>query len=364
MSFFYCALPKFVAVRPWKFTLFTEPFDLWTWILLSISFAIVFSLLSTKWFTNKEFSRRSMFMLLFSGTLQLGTQSLPTHSHIFMLWLATSMVCVCYYTGEITSEVISPPRDDVITTFTELEKNNLTLCNINPIRRQTLLSTALSLNPSSRLRKSILYHLESGISGDFSLNIEKNKEFYFGGRWFTVPWWQVSLLYSKYLLRLLTAKGATETQKRTRCHVGQELIRVDEEFVAFLPPGNLELMEAYKKLVEAGIVSRFLDENDDMMSSERVQDRSQRIGRTKVRKIFEAQDTTLSLQSKLRTVFLFWVVCIICCVVGFLCELMMSVRSKVTGLFMSVSIVAASLLLKLLYALKTKFASYLHRIKI
>lgn len=317
LNYLYCAVPKKLKTSLWTFTLFTDPFDRSTWIALTVSFVIVAVILITASSQNRDVLRT--ILILFCATLQLGAEPSPRFSGLLLLWMAISMILVCFYSGEITSEVISPPPDDVMTKIQELYDNNFTLYFSRDYVRKSLQSSVAGMRPFLHTRRTLEFFLNNSVLSTYS--VESFAELCLSNQRFIMDSWQNTLNLKHFSNIIIPAHATSEEEKARRCHVGQELFRVDEQYLVILPPGNSEVTQALLKLCQAGIVERWNKEIEGMLTSSRVQERVRILGPTKVKIV---EDTTLApmkLQGKSKTVFILWMICFQISLVAFVSEI-------------------------------------------
>lgn len=117
-AFVYSDVPHNEKITAWEFSLFTDPLDWWTWLLLVIAFLFVAPL-------SGKFTK--IIMPITSATLSLGTMGPPTKSKIFLAWMGLCMLVGNLYSGEITSKIMVPPKEEVMTHFRQLEQQNFTM---------------------------------------------------------------------------------------------------------------------------------------------------------------------------------------------------------------------------------------------
>lgn len=315
MNFFYCGVPKKRRTYPWKFNLFTDPLDHWTWIFLLVFFLFIASILTYHDFNNEE--APEIAQVLFSATLQLGTHRFSRHSGLLTLWMGATMFLVFIYSGEITSTLIRPSENDIMTTFSDLRNQNYTPYISTAMNLGILKSTLLSMKSSSPTRKNIEYFLQN-MEMDNTWNPLENSVF--GSQRFSIDWCEL-ILESLHRSHEIIERGSTTPwQKARRCHIGQELLRFDEEFFVTLPPRNEEVNVVHTLLFQTGIAQRFSKEYVDMVISRRVQDRARIVGRTKVKEMEDVPVDVVKLEGKIVTVFLLWVVCIFGTILPFIGE--------------------------------------------
>lgn len=259
----------------------------------------------------------SMFMPLLSGTLQLGTLKTPNRrrSCLFCLWVIMCTTLVSYYSGEITGTLVSPIQDDIIKNLQGLRDRNFTLVVFMADVSKFLESIKVSFKSTSSKRALIRFFLDChkvSTKGDLqTLFLQNNR--------FSIAPWE----YAIYMMRtgddFNKRLGKSSTEIARRCYIGQELLLHDEEFFVTVPPGNDRLTVIYQQLTQGGISQRFWQEVEDMQTSQRVQDRVRITSRSKIRN--EELLGNITLQGKMITVFLLWLVCIILSTLVFANEL-------------------------------------------
>lgn len=321
-SFTYCSVEKKETYSVWKFNIFADPFDIWTWTLLIVSLVLV-ATLST--FTISGENGQGIFhqviMSTLSVTLTLGTYALHRRSKLFLLWMGLCLIIPTFYIGVIQSTLISPPEDDVIKAFAELKENNysLVLGESMYLLKDDVASylDSIQFSSSGEILKWLFNKVR--FTSDHTLvNVLGFEE----GNWVTAGPWYTSHLYNwLHSQRVSVSLNPAETKKAKRCHVGEELITMGLDFLSFNPPGHDKLAWACAGLLHSGIYKRWDDEGYALMHSERIQDRT----RVKSPKIILKLETSvihaLGMKGKLVTVFLLWIVCIILCVIGLCFEL-------------------------------------------
>lgn len=313
LNFYYCNIPSRLEVSPWAFTMFTDPFENTTWILLSVCFIIMTVLLIQ---TAKE-GGGLVVLLLFSASLQLATEALSRKSGLFIMWLATSMIFVFIYSGEVTGKLISPPQDDIITKISELYERNYRLYVHYKTSKKLWYTTAQFLKPDSQIRNNFEHFLKTIVVDNTSKNY--HDELYFRDNTFTLRSWVYVLNFVWKGNRAIQNRGRKDRQQARRCHVGQELIKFDETFFVTRPPDNARLAKGYQLLFQTGVVDRLVQEVEQAFYSDRVQDRVRIVSRTKV-KVETDPYVDLTMQTKMVTVFLLWAFCLIASINEFAAE--------------------------------------------
>lgn len=324
INFAYCGVPQKVTVSSWKFAIFTDPFDKSVWIVLSVSFLI----LSMTIQTSKDSKILSTILSVYSAMLLHSTHTDFGSSGIFMLWVFVSIMLTNLYTADMTSTVISPPPDDVITSFSQLHQRNFTLREWEEESYIKFVnSSIMAMKPNSRMRRTMESIIPKAIYDISFKNFYDN--IYFGNNKFIVSTWKLVLYIVHHGHRVIKMEEHTKRRKIERkCYVGKDLICYDDIFFATLPPGNREMAEGFQKLFEAGIVQRFHQEFEGALTSERVQDRSRMVDRTHTKETESALPDSLKLLGKTVTIFLMWMFCIKLSLSWFLLEHCFTKSSK------------------------------------
>lgn len=132
-------------------------------------FAIVIISLMQCYIARKIFEFSRSFIVVLTIVVQSGIAETSRRKYvIIMLWMLCSIVLVTFYTGGMTSYVIKPPPDDVITSWENLEKSNLTLIffqkfqkDINSNVLNSLLKAGINVKnaniPKRLVDKSVLH---------------------------------------------------------------------------------------------------------------------------------------------------------------------------------------------------------------
>lgn len=306
-AFIYCDFIRQEDISEWDFTLLLIPFDKRTWLLLIIVFLVVVPL-------SGKFS--SVIMPILSATFSIGTTGLAEKSKIFILWMAMCMILGNMYSGEVTSKIMVPPKDAVLTEFWQLEDRNY---------------TAIAPQSTNQMLGNVINYLENirSTSGQIAKRLLEtvkivdaqiiNEILLFNTSRFVVigPWTYIHLVD-------WSCRSLARNQEERKCHLGKELVQMGDNFVIFLPPRNSELATTYQKLIEAGIHQRWDQEVNGIMHSQRVQDRVRVKSPTTI--LEEAVPVKAQrLKGKMVTMFLLWGVCVIISLIGFGLELIVRI---------------------------------------
>lgn len=312
-NFVYCSIDRQEKISVWDFTIFADPLDSWTWLWLITAFIIIVPL------SGKKLSRTIMPAI--SATLSLGTTAPSRKSQLFLLWMVACMLIGNLYSGEITSKVMVPPKDVLITHFDQLEEMNFAALHRD--RDRHMLPSLMEFlgkggSPIKRIIRGLLEKVEflSALEIYGALAHDKRRLAYVS-QWPSVH----SLIWTHNVINDWYSSGHRMKKSTRKCHVGKELASISERFVIFLPPENLRLVMAFVKIVESGIYQRWDQEEQGLLHSFRVQDRVRIKSPTKIFERETANPKAQSLTGKMLTMFLLWIVCIFISIVGFCSEL-------------------------------------------
>lgn len=307
----YCGVPQRKLESVWNFLIFTHSFDFPSWVCLILSLIMVTRL------SNSRYPFFSNLAVLITPAA-VSTSRRP--SKLFVLWMMACLVVVTYYTGEMTSEVISPTPEETMTSITDLKDNEYSVICSDRITQGIVNGTVQALSAASFVSKEtfILADLmrESGKDQDYDIFYEKMIS---QDKIAHVNMWPFILRYTSLANDLLEPMGKFPRDKK--CYIGKRMVKAGEMFYGFLPPGGLELARIFQYLLGAGIVSRWESEFHGLASAIRVQDRVRILGPTRLLEETESF-VVLTLSGKILTIFLLWMVFIFLCTACLLLEVL------------------------------------------
>lgn len=329
IQFTYCDYIRKKTENIWKFTVFTNCFDQWTWLAIGCAFIGV-SLI--------QFA--SSWVLIQNVAIQIGNIVLTTLSPLispgvvtntyisecpgsFTVWIFACIILTNYYTGILTSLLISPPPPDTMSKVEDLQIRNYSLIFDSPFLLDALNSTV-----SSHFLGSAKFHQKDITTLKTLLeNVKLYDDLpkflkalaYGPNKVATVVGWPFALYTTAKANDLL--RQNMPVQKR-ECFVGKELVHSGNYYYGFLPPGNhLRLRDTFLKLVEAGIAELWSAEVFGLAYSPgRVQDRLRVKSPTNIVSEDNDQVHALKMQGKIVTIFLVWILCLFAAGVSFVLE--------------------------------------------
>lgn len=326
LNFVYCTDLK-SQESIWNFFIFTKTFDHSSWLLLIILLLVLARLLKV----YRTFWENLMITL--EAILSPGVHGGSKKSTLLVLWLLTCTIIITFYSGDMTSHVISPSKEETIRNLEELEKKNYALFFGDMFTVFVVNSSVKDLIQRPSVNKNILYldrlMERAKVDPDHQEKeggeaMAKHLVNYAAQKVATVYLWTFALstasLGNKYANEIY--KLTRKFQKR-KCHVGKELIKTAETFLAIVPPGSEQLGTAFGKLTASGILARWVTEVYGVGSSIRVQDRARIHSPTNVEDSGSAgPKESLALKEKTITIFMLWVTCIVMCLIGFGAEIL------------------------------------------
>lgn len=322
-NFAYCSVPHRKSDSSWKFSIFTDPFDIWTWWVL-VALVILVSILLAR------SSGKGYFPSLLSTlAVLLDNEMGHFRSNLFVLWLFITRLIFDFYSGEITSQVISPPQEFKLTYFTDIKKYNYSIVYghefVSKLVGATLQNyltrnfTSQNLHDLSELVKNSEVHYDKTDEFIPAFLDENRKVVTFMG-WSHAIWaaTKASQTIAKYT-QFVKRKNKKLEKKPQKCYIGKELFPAGEIFFAFTPPGSNQMARMFQRLQASGVVNRWNRELHSMVHSRRVQDRAKVVGPTLLAEERE-EFMVLRMVGRIATIFLLWIFCLLVSSVSFVFE--------------------------------------------
>lgn len=311
-NFAYCCVRKKQQENVSPLEIFKSTADCSVW--LSLLFSWILTGILMKVGTGRDYM--SVILTTLSAILCPGLSGEGSRSKLFILWTFVCLLFVNYYSGSLTSVVISPAPDIRMTKVSELSENDYSIISPSEIQ---LKEARLRVN-NSRLsqRQMILRNLLAGTE-----LIRKNLKFSFAEKLASA---EKTATFSFRATVIHEANLAMEYFTRDkitnrRCYVGQELELQEVTYFVASPTENYKLYFIYMRLVEAGFNSLWMEEFFANAAFRRIQDRSR--SDATLTKIIEEQEPAMPLEiseGKLINVFLLWGVALVCCMLIFILE--------------------------------------------
>ncbi len=320
-NFAYCQVPKIEKLNLLSFSEFTDAFDKYFWaILFAAGISITLFIGTSKWLT--------LFSVLLSSGVPHNLNKLKARSAcILVIWMFCATILNTLYSGRVTSTLISPPLDDLLSNVEELEKSNFSLL-FHDKNHLALTKLTYQLMPNVGLhryvkviKRMINYAVVvSGLEDSIVQLYHKTKKYAIVADWPLVI--QGAELLNDW------NKNSTNISNKKRCYIGKELIPLGNSYLAFLPPKSEVLSYRFQLLIEMGIHDRWHQEYVGMSHSQRVQSRVRVKSPTRILK--DASDTisTLGIHGKTLKVFVLWSMLLAVCILVLLLEVLSKFLNK------------------------------------
>lgn len=344
LNFAYCNALREAVIGNSPFSIFHNTADYLVWISLTTSFFLVTVLVHT--LTRFQGSLGDHFLVMLSALLCPGVSmvtQLLQYCWLFTVWTCICLIFVTYYSGSMTSVVISPTPEWRMTHIGEVVERNYSLINSNPTGLHFIRQmVSLNLPPP---------HVASNISDKF-LEADKllkmlqkayapspsNKFFQMMAspeKYATVTSWTDAIFAATRSINYISQQQI----KSRKCYLGKELSYAQNFYHVFTPPENNRLADLFQKTMEGGLYDYWYGETVGVGQSERVQGRTRVLSRTSL--VEETEPIhPLEIEGKLKNVFLFWLVCSAISTATWTMEVMWFQYTKshiVTGMNMDVS---------------------------
>lgn len=325
LNFAYCSVPKDKWNSPWDFFIFTDPFDMPTWFVLSVLLVLVTLIVS--------YSTGHGILKTFMSTLAALLDNEVTHivnSKLYVLWLFMTLLIFDFYSGEITSKVTAPPEPEDMTMLSELQDHNYSIIFPYSVAADEIQFTVEQrrrmdcVNRNFEIISKLLprSRTQSMFVGDgLHKYIARNGQVAAFATWASAMW--AATRGSDYIARNKSDKLVTGKT----CKIGKHLIPNGEKFVGFTPPGSTQLAKLFRRLQGSGITNRWYQESTEKLHSFRVQDRVKVKGRCSILKE-PIPFKPLCMVGKAVSIFLLWVVCLTFCGLALTSELLATLFNR------------------------------------
>lgn len=337
LNYVLCAVLQRKHDSIWQFSLFTDPFDFWIWMGTLLGLILV-GMIAFSGFSNKKHGAFSPELLSsLEPLLSPGVYGHAEKSLLFVLWMLICMVLVTFYSGVLTSVVISPPPEAKLETVSHLERNNYSFIFSNKIWA----GIVQAISVSSLSRKQFVpqdFHFVRRILNSKALHVSpSDPEFLFelsagSSKVAGIMMWPYAMRAASLASKLIAAdmESVRRKSKNRKCYVGKKMIRAGAVYYAMTPPESILLGRTFRRLIDSGIAYRWWDEFFAMVHSTRVQDRGRVINPTQISDVDGNTFEELHMEGKTITIFLLWIGSIIICCISFGIELLFH-RGHVTS---------------------------------
>ncbi len=325
-NFVYCDIPKRQRESLWSFTIFTSPFDIWTWILL------ILSLLTISKVTQISVKPFDFIAEILSNISSLLSSSIgtPTHkagrekSFLFILWISCGIIIHTFYVGMISSLLVRLPEENVMKNLTSLYRSNYKLVYADKGSLEFVKSLAISAKFAPLINMLNAARVLPEPNNLEALAFKTNVA--------VVYLWTYAFnvaAAAKVLISKQNIKNAKFGHRES--YVGKELWNDNRQsFFGVIPPKAGLVYTILQRLVAAGIYRYWYEEYEGLAISKRVQDRVKFVSPTKIRLdekfIRGVSDVpSLKMSGKIKTIFCVWTICLGTCVAVLFLEMFLVV---------------------------------------
>lgn len=318
LNFIYCGKGTSFERASILETLFSKV-DTPVWICLGISLMVVTLMCSIEPIPNsKHFWGNPLpFMTTVSVLLTSGPSGkIRKNSVSFVLWMFACLIFVTYYSGSLTSTVISPSREVRLREMDQILEHNFSFIFEEQNFPVDLAIDAVefSFDNSSDSDVKLLGSLKSALrkpsEEDFLEALVSGEKLAAFTAW-------PSAIFAANLGNKFISKNDI---KMTRCFIGEELLHQIDYHYGFTGFDNEKLARVAVAMEESGFYALWWHEFFGLATSTRVQGRSRVVNPAKLQDDKE-QVRPLQLEGKLMDVFLLWVKCLGVAVLAFILEL-------------------------------------------
>lgn len=247
-----------------------------------------------------------MLSMMLSNPLT-DTKKIVKQYKILLLWSISNVIICTFYSGSITSIIISPPLEETISSFSELAARNFTL--IFDLEHQKKLVSATiqaysglkitgTLGRDIKSLKSLLANRTLVLNAG---KLEFGRNLAFGIRTAAV-YADTSLLGLRNMA--MEAMEMKSGGGKRRCYIGKRFVAHVDSYRFFSPPFGKKIAKVLNKLESTGFVAFWMQEFAGLQYSRRVQDRLRVKSPTKI--IFEHdgnEPRPLKLNEKPKLIF-------------------------------------------------------------
>lgn len=300
------------------------------WLLLSVSIILVavtanFEVVVYQNIVKLGRSKHTYFMATLSALLSNNSSGrVDKKSLLCVMWMYVCVIFVTFYSGKMTSAVISPPRKVGMTRVEQLVENNYSLIF-------DLLNYPVDLTRSSiEFAQTGNWSREESTSGQI-LNSKVMKmvnearivptveEFWealaIGGKYAVYVIWPGAIFAANQANKFLSDRQS----KKRKCAIGEELRYLINFHYGYTGYHNARLAKVSFAMDESGFYALWWKEFFGLATSRRVQSRLRVVNPTKLLEDTEKAQP-LELEGKLKDIFFLWMICIAISATTFIVE--------------------------------------------
>lgn len=324
-NFAYCGIPHKISDKFWSLRIFTDSFDKHTWLVLAFLIILTGIILSI-YASSIIGVFLTLSVLLSAGPSGIKSGKKLQQNFFLVIWMLCSTILINYYTGDVTSLLITPPEDQIIENITEIYRQNYTfamqygyiLTLFNETYQETAVAEQTYDTPARKALRE-MYRKAVVIEGT-----EFFKALASPGKYcalhYEVGALKIANTANEYIAEEYKKNPKLRRRAKKKCYVGRKIFSNGELYYGFLPPGSKQLAKLFQFIAESGIYDRWADEYNGIQSSIRVQDRNKVLSPVEFLKDVEDTVKPLHIDGRVGKVFLIWGLCLPVCIIVFLLE--------------------------------------------
>lgn len=322
LNFAYCAETSVEQKSSWDFSIFTTAFDSYTWLCISLSVLLIGLLTRSKSFISTLIYTVSA-LLSVGGTIR---------SPLFVLWMLVTLVMITMYTGDMTSHITCPSKEQTISNISELEKQNYTLFFGDPMT-PFVVNAVIQALAKKEFVSADTKTLHRLLSSAEQLDLVKDGDTRLYGKTIVAkssltklatvsPWpFAISAANSGNNYIMENSKNSGKILRK-KCYIGSKLIPVPFSYTGLLPPDNGPFKMIFEIFRASGIHDRWINEFLSMGIASRVQDRAKFRSPINIVDIRNPGVTALHMkQGQMGAIFLLWTISLVVSSACYICEI-------------------------------------------
>lgn len=331
-NFVYCSQPRKKGETLLPLELLKTTADYMVWACLAASSLLTSLLLKIG--SRSDISE--ILLTTLSILLSPSVSGVSKTSRLFVLWTFTCLLFVTYYSGELTSVVISPSPEARFTNIDQLYQNKYSILSLNKLTADWgafSVNEAIKWNnDSNKESHKRLVILQKLLSSSTLISADSDDKIWFKNLW--MPGKKVAMFtyFAQTVQATCQLMGYLKIEKvpDIRCYLGQELEILELTYFQATSTGSNEVARTFLLLLEGGYYALLEKEFWLLLSFRKVRHRLM-VDASLTRMLEEVQPPRpLKLsEGKLKNVFLLWGICLGTSLVTFVLEVLNIARKHV-----------------------------------
>lgn len=297
----YCSEPRRQIESASPLELFATTADIFIWICLGVSLILTSVVASAS--IGKQC--QSLFVVALSSLISPGISGVVRRrSWLLCLWMGGCIIFTTCYTGDLTSVVVSPPKEERMTRVEQLPENGYGLLFHRPSLLLVIQDLAKASGPADH-GAILMPMMASAVVANSDKEVPK--VMVSSGKFATISVWTGTIL------NLMWAKEYIKAYKvptLKRCYLGKEGFFKQNMFMVVTRPNSNILASIVEIMMESGIYKMWYNEHIGLATSNKVQGRSRIIKPTEILEEMEPPKALELRVGKLRNAFVLWMSCL------------------------------------------------------